>query len=46
MSQNSQEPLLSIDTAAIPKFASDVQETAFRVRKAGLEIYKIQDLDL
>jgi hypothetical protein len=36
----------AIDTAAIPRFASDIQETAFRVRKAGLEIYKIQDLDL
>lgn len=36
----------AIDTAAIPRFASDVQETAYRVRKAGLEIYKIQDLDL
>ncbi|MDZ8141040.1 MAG: hypothetical protein RM049_38115 [Nostoc sp. DedQUE04] len=36
----------AIDTAALPRFASDVQETASRVRKAGLEIYKIQDLDL
>lgn len=36
----------AIDTAALPRFASDVQETASMVRKAGLEIYKIQDLDL
>ncbi|MBE8970995.1 hypothetical protein IQ277_33790 [Nostocales cyanobacterium LEGE 12452] len=36
----------AIDTAALPRFASDIQETASRVRKAGLEIYKIQDLDL
>ncbi|MBG1269776.1 hypothetical protein [Nostoc sp. WHI] len=36
----------AIDTAAIPRFSSDVQETATRERKAGLEIYKIQDLDL
>lgn len=36
----------AIDTAAVPRFASDVQETASRVRKAGLEIYKIQDLGL
>jgi hypothetical protein len=36
----------AIDTAAIPRFSSDVQETATRERKAGLEIFKIQDLDL
>lgn len=36
----------AIDTAVVPRFSSDVQETASRVRKAGLEIYKIQDLSL
>jgi hypothetical protein len=36
----------AIDTAILTRFASDAQETASRVRKAGLEIYKIQDLDL
>jgi hypothetical protein len=36
----------AIDTPKLPKISSDFQQTAFRVRQAGLEIYKIQDLDL
>ncbi|MBD2536383.1 hypothetical protein H6G97_46720 [Nostoc flagelliforme FACHB-838] len=35
-----------IDTPTLPKISSDFQQTAYRVRKAGLEIYKIQDLNL
>lgn len=36
----------AIDTPTLPNVSSDFQQTAYRVRKAGLEIYKIQDLDL
>ena len=36
----------AIDTPKLPKISSDFQQTAFRVRQAGLEIYKIQDLNL
>ncbi|AUT04634.1 hypothetical protein CLI64_29800 (plasmid) [Nostoc sp. CENA543] len=36
----------AIDTPSLSKNASDFEKTAYRVRKAGLEIYKIQDLDL
>ncbi|MCG6133986.1 MAG: hypothetical protein MET45_04910 [Nostoc sp. LLA-1] len=36
----------AIDTPALPNISSDFQQTAYRVRKAGLEIYKIQDLEL
>jgi hypothetical protein len=36
----------AIDTPSLPKVSSTVQQTAYRVRKAGLEVYKIQDLDL
>lgn len=35
-----------IDTPTLPNISSDFQQTAYRVRKAGLEIYKIQDLNL
>lgn len=36
----------AIDTPALPDMSSEHQQIAFRVRKAGLEIYKIQDLGL
>ncbi|MBX9256232.1 hypothetical protein H1Q63_20250 [Desmonostoc muscorum CCALA 125] len=36
----------AIDTPTLPNISSDFQQTANRVRKAGLEIYKIQDLEL
>lgn len=36
----------TIDTPTLPNISSDFQQTANRVRKAGLEIYKIQDLEL
>ena len=35
-----------IDTPTLPQISSEFQQTAYRVRKAGLEIYKIQDLNL
>ena len=35
-----------IDTPTLPHISSDFQQTAYRVRKAGLEVYKIQDLNL
>ncbi|MBC1237341.1 hypothetical protein H6G94_32675 [Nostoc punctiforme FACHB-252] len=36
----------AIDTPTLPNISSNFQQTANRVRKAGLEIYKIQDLEL
>lgn len=36
----------AIDTPILPKGSSDFQQIAYRVRKAGLEVYKIQDLEL
>ncbi|WP_245246325.1 hypothetical protein [Nostoc sp. ATCC 53789] len=35
-----------IDTPTLPQISSEFQQTAYRARKAGLEIYKIQDLNL
>jgi hypothetical protein len=34
----------SIDTPPLPKNATELQITAYKARKDGLEIYKIQDL--
>lgn len=36
----------AIDTPSPPSNSSDIQRIAYRVRKAGLEIYKIQDLEI
>ncbi len=36
----------AIDTPILPNISSKHQQTAFRARQAGLEIYKIQDLGL
>ncbi|MBD2531909.1 hypothetical protein H6G97_20900 [Nostoc flagelliforme FACHB-838] len=36
----------AIDTPPLPPNASDLQVATYRARQAGMEIYKIQDLDL
>ncbi|UKP01042.1 hypothetical protein [Nostoc sp. UHCC 0870] len=36
----------AIDTPKLSKKASELEKTAYRIREAGLEIYKIQDLEL
>jgi hypothetical protein len=36
----------AVDTPPLPNNASDIQLATYRARKAGLEIFKIQDLDL
>jgi hypothetical protein len=36
----------AVDTPLLPSNASDLQLATYRARKAGMEIFKIQDLDL
>ncbi len=36
----------AVDTPALPENASKTQKVAYKVRKAGMEIFKIQDLKL
>ncbi|MEH1920159.1 hypothetical protein [Nostoc sp.] len=36
----------AIDTPSPPSNSSNIQRTAYSVRKAGLEVYKIQDLEI
>ena len=36
----------AVDTPALPKESSSVQQSIYQVRKAGMEIFKIQDLKL